>query len=240
MKVLLAVPAFTGFVHTLVVEAQNYAIRYIDKNYPHVHLDYRFLQRTMVDRARQSCHEYALNHGYDYIMWWDDDIIAPENTIAELLSHKKDIVSAMLFVRTEPHPMYAYRAEDLDNLETYRSITLKQRDGLMQVDAVGTGCTLMKTDIVKDWPKPWWRWPKQGAEDIAFCVKHRRAGGEIFVDTNIATKHLDHWPSWADEHAHRRSCLEMKQLVEDNPDIKKNPEFHKVDYLIKGALNGSE
>lgn len=244
-KILLAMPAWTGFLHTLVVNSVWNAI-IETKRHPEFDVHYRFLQRAMIDRARQGAHEFAIKEGYDYIFWWDDDMLAEPNIVYNLWKHQKDIVSAMYFIRSQPHAMYAYRTENLDDLETFKSVTLKERDkfikdnghGLIEVDATGTGCTLMKVDIVKDMPKPWWRWPEKGAEDISFCIKAKRLGHQAYVDMQVATHHLDFQPTPVTIQSHVRSCEEMNYMIKKAPEIKDHEEYHKISYLIEGALDG--
>jgi hypothetical protein len=231
----MAVPSHPGKLDMLVVDTIFNAVRYVDKNLPHVQIDMRWMRRAMIDRARQQVHDYALENNYDYIQWWDDDILAPSDTIARLLSHDKDVVSGMAFVRTPPHPMYAYKASDLDDLETFKSITLSERDGLMEVDAVGTGCMLMRTRVVDGLDKPYWLWPEKGAEDISLCVRLRKQGVQIYCDTDVELVHLDYDPNAITKDSHLAQCQEMAAMIKVKPEIKDHPEFYKVGYLIDGA-----
>lgn len=237
IKVLLATPAFTGFLHTLVIDSMWNAYYYALANSKGLVIDRLYMHRNMVDRARQQAHETALEKGYDYIMWWDDDILAPRETILRLLSHQKDIVSALLCRRTWPFNIYAYRQTNghaLEDFDSYQSITAKEAEKgeLLEIGTTGTGCTLVKVDLVKDMPKPWWEWPKTAAEDVNFCVKAKKLGAKVFVDSGIRTVHLDFQPQFVDYNKHVATVEQLKQAAKDRPEITKDPEWSKLGYML--------
>ena len=66
---------------------------------------------------------------------------------------------------------------------------------LVEVDATGTACLLMKTEIFKDIDPPWFELGvgkdgKTVGEDINFCHKMRGKGYHIYVDTDAPVDHL--------------------------------------------------
>lgn len=238
IRVLIAIPCYDAKPHVLFVDNLISVILYHLQNHPEFEISRRFLTRGMIDRVRQQAHDYAVKEGFDYILWWDDDILAPVDIISRLYSHGEGVVAGMAFQRTEPFAMCAYRSDKdhgLDDYDKFKSLTLAQISGkLVEVDAVGTGCMLMKTRITEGLEKPWWVWPKTAAEDVELCVKLRHAGVKIFVDTGIKLQHLESTPKMINEEHHKQFCQQLSEFVKIQPALKKDPEFYKVGYLING------
>src|SRR5947207_1738166 len=60
---------------------------------------------------------------------------------------------------------------------------------LCQVDAVGLGACLMRTDVLERVPEPWFKFEDAG-EDIYFCVHAKEHGIEIYCDGSYALGHI--------------------------------------------------
>lgn len=237
-KILLAVTSHSEMLHRIVVDSIVSAIRYTDAMYPLAEVHLRWGGRGMIDRVRQQVHEYAFENSYDYIQWWDDDMIAPPDIIARLHKHDKPVVAPMAFVRTEPFGMYAYRCVDgnFDRQKSFHHYPIKHANtGLMEVDGTGTGCMLMKTDVVQELDKPWWQWPKEGSEDIALCARLRKRGIKVYVDTDIEVGHVGFTPQVVDKSWHINWIENAKKQIALNPKIKEHPDFGQLQEMIDGA-----
>jgi hypothetical protein len=71
-----------------------------------------------------------------------------------------------------------------------------QKGQLIEVDAVGLGCCLIRTDVFKHVPRPWFEWTlgrvgiKLGvSEDFDFCERVKAKGYHVIVDTGLIVKH---------------------------------------------------
>jgi 2-polyprenyl-3-methyl-5-hydroxy-6-metoxy-1,4-benzoquinol methylase len=67
-----------------------------------------------------------------------------------------------------------------------RSLT---NPGLYEVDIIGGGCMLMKTDIFRKIPQPYFWIDGIVGTDVHLCNQLREAGVKIFVDTSIELGH---------------------------------------------------
>lgn len=146
-----------------------------------------------VDVSRNLIVEHALEYGYDYILWIDSDMIIPKNALVKLWTHDKDIVSGV----------YAYkilmgenavvkRFKDKEN-DVYEDIPLKEiRESteLIEVDGVGFGCVLTKTDVFRKIQSPWFVYSPDMGEDIYFCRKAQSAGYKVWLDPTIKAGHV--------------------------------------------------
>ena len=146
--------------------------------------------------ARETLADAVLRSGSDYLFMVDDDMMAPPDLFYKLVAHNKDIVAALAFTRNPDHKPVIY-----ESIEGYDKST-RQRYGLtrfalnypknklVECDAVGFGAVLIKAEVFKKVPKPWFFGMSQTGEDITICVKARKAGFRVWMDTSIKLGHL--------------------------------------------------
>jgi GT2 family glycosyltransferase len=146
--------------------------------------------------AREVLADAALTSGSDYLFMVDDDMMAPPDLFYKLAAHDKDIVAALAFTRNPDHRPVIY-----ETIEGYDSVT-KSRYGmtrfvmnypknkLVECDAVGFGAVLIKTEVFKKVPKPWFFGMAQTGEDITICMKARKVGFRVWMDTSLKLGHL--------------------------------------------------
>jgi GT2 family glycosyltransferase len=153
-----------------------------------------------IDVAREKLANMALSMNAKYIFWLDTDILCPPDTIQRLMKHKKPFVSGLYARRYHPcfNEMMRKAKDDKGN-DGYMSIPegAYEKGSLVECDAVGFGCVLMETSMLKEIEQPWFKWTEgpHGAirgqsEDFYMCSKARRAGFKIFCDTSIVARHM--------------------------------------------------
>lgn len=145
---------------------------------------------TYVHSARQELIIGAQDA--DYILWLDSDMRFPRDAFYRLLKHKKDVVGINYAKRGIPSGFVAIKEVGFPGkiCETREDST-----GLEEVEAVGFGCVLMKTDILQKLPPPmetpWFQHQYLGqgqwmGEDVFFCKLLREAGATIYVDHDLS------------------------------------------------------
>ena len=188
MKTLLAIPS------ARTVETECFESIYNLKKRGKV--EFFVAHNYSIDASRNMIAEYAVNHGYDYILWVDSDTILPKDTLVRLMDWDKDIVSGV----------YAYKILGGKNVvakrykdkveDTYDDVTIKEikekhkSKALMPVDAIGFGCVLTKTSIFKDIDEPWFVYSPYMGEDIFFCRKAQEKGFDIWLDPAVCCGHI--------------------------------------------------
>lgn len=161
---------------------------------------------SLIGQARDLIVDRALEFGSDYVFFFDDDMIFARDTFLRLWRRNVPFVGALAFTGREPITPVLYRfkrnwnfskqTEDVDIEPIWRY----ERDSLVQVDAIGTGVVLIKTDVFRRVPKPWFHGAKGAGEDIHFCWQCAKAGVPIFCDTSVKTIHKPNQPAqWMDE-----------------------------------------
>jgi len=144
-------------------------------------------------KARNTLVQMALdrdrNAPFDYVFWADDDVIFPTDMLQKLIAHDKDIVSGLYFARKMPHwpQIYEYAKEAPGKF--WFKIYYPPAE-LIEVDAVGAGCLLVKMDVFRKMEKPWFLFTDELGEDMYFCHKAKQMGYSVFCDTSIKCGHI--------------------------------------------------
>lgn len=127
----------------------------------------------------------AIKNGCTYILFTDDDMTYPEDTLERLLSHDKDAIGVLYSVRRRPPAIVIEYAKDYgvsNDDEARRAMNI------FRCNAIGTGFFLVKTDVFKKIQSPFfgYKWYDNGmvkmSTDWFFCEKLREAGIEIWAD----------------------------------------------------------
>lgn len=146
------------------------------------------------DHGRNEAVKAALTEGADWLLFIDDDVIAPPDTFERLSSHGREIVSGLYYRRNAPiTPVMFYESGG-------RPVPVSRfnRGGLLEVDFVGAGCLLIHKTVFSAIEKPFeWMMDRTDlppgervGEDMAFCAKARKAGFRVAVDTTVECHHL--------------------------------------------------
>lgn len=173
------------------------------KKYPDVQFTYAEIECHMVSLARNKIVQGALGLSADYIFWIDDDMLVPANAFNKLYEANEPVISGLYFTRLYPHTpqIYQYFPEK----DGYAPL-LKWEDGIFEVDAVGSGCMLVRTDIYTQLAlapcayarkvplSPWYEFLASRGEDFYFCDRLRDIGIPVLVDTTIIPGHLSTVP----------------------------------------------
>lgn len=130
----------------------------------------------------------------DYLLFLDDDTLPPKDIIVRLLSHKKDIVTALYFSRQAPFQPQIYK-KNKENDARYD--TIQNYQGMIEVDGCGLGACLIKKTVFEKLTKPYFSIslsPETGerlmGEDFKFCRDAQMAGFKIYADTSIICGHI--------------------------------------------------
>lgn len=126
----------------------------------------------------------AKKWGADYILFVDDDMVFPSDTLEKLLSHRKEIIGVNSHSRMLP-------------LKT--TIELYDEgipDDVFECKAIGGGVLLVKMEVFEKIDKPFFAFEtynfgmiKMG-EDAWFCRQAKNKGYKIWCDPKIEVKHL--------------------------------------------------
>lgn len=149
--------------------------------------DYKILVSTRgfnTSENRNWIATQAVNSGCDYLFFVDDDMILPPDTLDRLLAHNKEIVGGVYKTK------YEVQADVCEYFDDERP------QGVFKVKALGTGCLLIKAEVFRKLPQPWFKyeWNDNGSvrrsHDWIFCEDARNAGIDVWADNTLEIKHI--------------------------------------------------
>ena len=136
----------------------------------------------------------AVKNGSDYLLMCDDDMTFLPDLLDTLIANDKDICGVAYHPRCETGQIIKYLDEThFIKLQENTDPKYKQT---FECWATGTGIILVKTEVFKKTPQPWFEFEyypngccKQG-EDWMFCKKAKNFGFKTFADPTIKCGHL--------------------------------------------------
>lgn len=179
-------------------------------------------------QARNIAARQGLDNGCTHILFVDDDMILPPDTLLRLLSHDKDVVTGLYLMRDYPHYPVIFDKVFEGGMNKY--VFLEDHvEGLLPITNCGLGCVLIKTEVFRKLEEPWVRLgeiQKDGwCDDIGFFNRVREAGFELFCDTEVKAGHITSlcvYPNrtngkWYSEYRHQQGNVLIPQLIPEGP-----------------------
>ena len=164
-------------------------------------VQYTFAQSSLIYDARNKLCSVAEEGGFDRVLWLDSDMIVPPSMFKRMHEHLdmgKDFITGLCFGRKPPFNPTIYRrcwcsyeerfpTPHADPFEDY------PRDELFRVDACGFGAVMTSVKLLRavedTFGAPFA--PQAGfGEDIAFCIRAKELGAELWCDSTIKCGHV--------------------------------------------------
>lgn len=192
-KILIAIP------NKNLIEAETFKSIYdleVPDGYETV---FQYFYGYQVEQVRNLIAEWVVKGPYDYLLAVDSDIAFPKDTLKKMISHNKDIVTA-LYVQRIPgtHTVEVMRDNGHGGVSHVPWPELKGK-GLVKVDSCGFGCVLLKREVFVNIEYPHFQYKSALdhkhtlSEDVYFCLKAKEKGFEIWADTSILCDHIGSW-----------------------------------------------
>lgn len=205
-NIAICVPArdevSTGFAHDLAIMSA----RFYGNAQAGTLFNVNFVSGTLIADQRQKLVMMAIKQKADYVLFLDSDMRFPPNLLEHLMLHDKDIVACNYATRRLPVKTVAF--SDFAELKCVYS---GDKTDLEEVDAVGMGAMLIKTEIFKKLPLPWFSisYLPSGnmyiGEDIYFCKLAQANGMKVYVDHDLS-KQVKHIGVMEFTHDHAEAC----------------------------------
>lgn len=151
---------------------------------------------TNLARQRNNAVE-LLGPQAEWLLFLDDDVIVPPDTLTRLYSHKVPIVSALGLVRKPPYQSLAgwlsYSSESGERSPKFLTPEDMASNKLIEVDYAATACLLIRVEVFRSMDPPWFEIGKPNSvtmgEDVTFCLKAKELGFPTYVDTSVRMGH---------------------------------------------------
>lgn len=225
MKVFVLVntlQSVSSFVYANHVEFFTYT----KKERPDIEFQFFTPHRMSIDMARNMAADLAMKYKCDYLMFIDDDVLIPKDTLLRLLEADKDIVAGLVIIRGVPFNVMGFRWQELKEQHAERAKVHERRSltfyndlplvhpckegherfqlkcehclhsplqTLVQMDAIGFSCCLIKTDVLNLLTPPYFVTGSHHTEDVYFCIKAQEElipPPTIFMHTGVQCGHL--------------------------------------------------
>lgn len=131
----------------------------------------------------------ALENKSDYLLFIDDDMVFPPDTLDRLIARDKDIIGIPYYARVLPRKSVVV-------LEDGTELKGEVPSDLFKCQHVGTGVMLIKTEIFKNIIRPWFQFKTNAdgctvqGEDAHFCEVARNKGHDIWCDSTLLVRHI--------------------------------------------------
>lgn len=162
-------------------------------------IQYRFEVGGEIGSSRNSLVSFALKNQVEYLVFIDDDVIVPANLLNKLIYWAKkghDVVSGVYYSKQIPPQPLVFKGRGNGYASDW-----KLNDVINDADGIGMGMALIKTEVFKNIPRPWFKSVvnQQSTDDalisidesLYFCDKLKSQDIKILVDTSIQGIHYD-------------------------------------------------
>jgi GT2 family glycosyltransferase len=153
---------------------------------------------TLVYLARNRLANKAINEGFDRVLWLDSDMVFQPDIVDALEFCEKPFVCGAFQSRRPPYSSCVFKDIRLKSLERVKEYGLRP----FKVDGCGFACVLMKTEVLEAVSRKHGKCftPMEDyGEDLAFCVRAKEQGYEIWCDPTARVGHIAHIPIWPGE-----------------------------------------
>jgi len=153
--------------------------------------------RNLIHIGRSEIVRKAIQYGTEFLLFLDNDMLVPADIISRLYAHQKDFISALAYTRIRPYKPCVYSEKDKEG-NWMPDVRVKQ--GLIEVDATGLSCALIKMSVIKNLLRRKQKQIKNRGglffhnrfgEDMNFSEELRKVTGiKLFVDSDLVITHL--------------------------------------------------
>ena len=191
-KIVIGIP-HTGTLYTeMVTSLIN--LNTLESKYL---INIQMLKSSILYISREYLVMAALDAKADYLMFLDSDQIITIEGLEKLASHLddgEDIATTLIFRKDPPyHPCVFSEQHLLPNNQvslTFYDVEMEDLTKPFYVESSGFGCIMMKMDIFKKMPQPWFLPAPYTGEDITFMYKAKQLGYKTLCDPTIEVGHL--------------------------------------------------
>jgi len=151
-----------------------------------------FPTSSNIAENRNTITQVMLDSGADWVFYLDDDHILPQDILIRLLEADKPIISAHYTQRQPPFGPVLMQYE-LPTGGFLKKFLSPNETGIIEVAAVGSGCLLVKREVIEALQPPYWTLgqlnPASWGDDLHFCSRVRAAGFPIYCDLGATIGH---------------------------------------------------
>lgn len=153
--------------------------------------EFLVLPNTWIDGARNFLCQKSIEWGSDWTVMIDDDMAVKGEAIREMIQNDVDVCAPLMHQRRFPYAACAFELRD----NNYKPILHLKRK-LIECEAVGTGLIVIRTSILSNMLRPWFKSGQVGennerlGEDVYFCRNAKRHKFKVYYDGRFQAIHF--------------------------------------------------
>lgn len=213
---------------------------------------FQILKGQPVDVARNTIARYALDSGAKYLFFLGDDVIVPSYTLRQLIFRMEQdprlgVCGGVYCAKCNPPAPLVFRGNGKGSYWDWKI------GEYFEVTGLGMDCTLIRTDVFRDLPEPWFKTVESDqfldginnaeswTEDLWFFDKLAKQGKwKTYCDSFVMCDHLDIYADKVYKLPHdslpmrRKICGRSKKLLVlgDVNKINFPPDINEFDMTI--------
>lgn len=160
-------------------------------------VQFMFAQGSLVYDARNKLANFAIDNGFDRVLWLDSDMEFGPDLYSRLkadMDDGREYVSGLYFTRKDEIMPVAYSAVYIDRDRVPRAEPIKNWPSeIFEVAATGFGAVMCSVDLMKrirdKYGLPFS--PILGfGEDLSFCLRAKDLGAKMYCDPRVELGHI--------------------------------------------------
>lgn len=168
-------------------------------------LFFEFVRGYDCATARNNIVFKAQDMDVDYVLMVDNDVVLPGDVLRNMLEHQVDVCLGY-YAHRGPKNVFTgttsvCKLGEFNYTWQYTDKELKELrekgQHKLQIHGGGMGCALIKMDVFRRIPYPWYDWVNYHdanhgmlSEDLYFCEGCRKADIPIYTDTRAGCGHM--------------------------------------------------
>ena len=167
-----------------------------------VAVQFDFVRGYDCARARNLIAQEAINFGFDYVLMVDSDIVLPADALVRMLADPVEVCLGCYPRKCTTNGVFElFKLDQKDYVKTFSFDELKELSGKVEVKGGGFGCALIRVDVFRVLPRPWFRYVEYTtgdvlSEDNYFCGLATAAGLKVYADTDVMCGHAIRGFQW--------------------------------------------
>lgn len=164
---------------------------------------YQIVKGQPIDVARNAMCRYAIDNGAKYIFFVGDDVIIPGYALRQLIFRMEQdptvgVVGGVYCAKCDPPAPLVFRGNGFGSYWDWKI------GEYFEVTGLGMDCTLIRVDILKDLPEPWFKTVESDqyldginqaeswTEDLWFFNElHQKTNWRVMCDSYVMCDHVD-------------------------------------------------
>ncbi|MGQ9845890.1 MAG: methyltransferase domain-containing protein [Bacteroidales bacterium] len=161
------------------------------------------IKNRPVDEARNAICEYAIKNDFKYVFFLGDDVVPPGHTLSTLIFRMEQfkeigVCGGVYCTKGIPSFPLVFRGNGSGSYWDWKV------GEFFEVTGLGMDCTLIRVDVLKNLPQPWFKtvdtdkfldaepYKETWTEDLYFCKNVlENTSYKIYVDASILCEHWD-------------------------------------------------